>query len=50
MIASARFVELGVAGERDHAAERVVRRHQPLEPEVILGQRGEQGHADAEPD
>ncbi len=44
------LVELGVAGERDHAAGRVVRRHQALETEIILGERGEQGHADAEPD
>jgi hypothetical protein len=44
------LVELGVAGQCDHAAGRIICRHQALETEVVLGERGEQGHADAEPD
>ena len=44
------LVEFGVAGKRDHAAGRFVGRDQVLQPHVILHQRGEQRHADAEPD
>ena len=44
------LVELGVAGERDHPAGRRVGRDQLLQPQIILHDRGEQGHADAEPD
>ena len=44
------LVELGVAGERDHPARRRVGRDQSVQPHVILHQRGEQRHADAEPD
>ena len=44
------LVELGVPGQRDHAARRIVGRHQLFQTQVVLGQRGEQGHADAKPD
>ena len=44
------LVELGIAGERDHAAGRLIGRRQLLQPDIILRDRAEQGHADAEPD
>ena len=44
------LVELGVAGERDHPAGRLVGRDQLLQPQIILRDRAEQSHADAEPD
>ncbi len=44
------LVELGVAGEGDHPARRLAGRRQLLQPQIVLGDRAEQGHADAEPD
>ncbi len=42
------LVELGVAGQRDHPPRRRVGRGEAVQPQVILHQRGEQRHADAE--
>ncbi len=44
------FVELGVAGQRNHAAWRILGRHQVLEAKIILRDRGEQSHPDTEAD
>jgi len=42
------FVEFGVAGQRDHAAGRLV--GQAVQAQIVLHERGEQRDADAEPD
>ena len=44
------LVELGVADQRDHPAGRRVVGDQPLEPEVVLDQRGEQRDRDPQAD
>jgi hypothetical protein len=44
------LVELGVAHDRDHAPGGQIVGGHVLEPDVILGQRGESGHCNAEAD
>ena len=44
------LVELGVADQRHHAARRAFLVAQLLQPHIVLHQRGEQRHGDAQPD
>ena len=44
------LVELGVADQRHHAAGRPIGRRELLQPHIVLHDRGEQRHGDAEAD
>ena len=44
------LVELGVADQRDHAAGRALAVAQLLQPHIVLHDRGEERHGDAQPD
>ena len=44
------LVELGVADDGDHPAGRLVGGHEAVQPDIVLGQRGEERHRGAEAD